>query len=144
MNENNFIYNLEYKYEDEVKKIIEETEKKHLNKIHNQIEDLNEIGNDLNILLKSDKENLEQINKNVNKTEDIIIKTNIELTDTLKYKISKKRMATITTFAVLGIAGGGITAPILGVQGLGSILGISLGSGLVGGVLGKGLSKVII
>lgn len=144
MNENNFIYNLEYKYEDEVKKIIEETEKKHLNKIHNQIGDLNEIGNDLNILLKSDKENLEHIYKNVNKTEDIIIKTNIELTDTLKYKISKKRMATITIFAVLGIACGGITAPILGVQGLGSILGISLGSGLVGGVLGKGLSKVII
>jgi t-SNARE complex subunit (syntaxin) len=144
MNGSIFVCNLEYKYEDEVKKIIDETEKKHLNKIYNQVEDLNEIGNDLNILLKTDKENLKQINKNVNGTENIIIKTNIELTDTLKYKISKKRLATITTFSVLGIVGGGITAPILGVHGIGSILGISLCSGLVGGVLGKGLTKIII
>jgi len=135
--------NLEYKYEEEVKKIIEEVEKKNLEKIYNEIKDLNEIGYDLNELLMKDQENLEEINKNVIKTEDNVIHTNIALTETLKYKINKRKMATITTFAVLGIAGGGIAAPLIGVNGLGAILGVSAGTGLLGGVLGKGVSKII-
>ena len=134
---------LEYKYEEEVKKIIEEVEKKNLEKIYNEIKDLNEIGYDLNELLIKDQENLEEINKNVIKTEDNVIQTNISLTETLKYKINKRKMATITTFAVLGIAGGGIAAPLIGVNGLGAILGVSAGTGLLGGVLGKGVSKII-
>ena len=134
---------MEYKYEDEVKKIVEEIEKKKLEKIYNEINDLNEIGQDLNNLLLNDQENLEQINNNVIKTENTVIETNTMLTETLKYKMSKRRMATITTFAVLGIAGGGIAAPLIGVNGLGAILGVSAGTGLLGGVLGKGVSKVI-
>ena len=134
---------MEYKYEDEVKKIIEETEKKNLEKIYNEINDLNEIGYDLNNLLLQDQENLEQINNNVLKTENNIIETNTMLTETLKYKINKRKMATITTFAVLGIAGGGIAAPLIGVNGIGAILGVSAGTGLLGGVLGKGVSKII-
>ena len=134
---------LEYKYEEEVKRIIEEVEKKNLEKIYNEIKDLNEIGYDLNKLLIKDQENLEEINKNVIKTEDNVIQTNISLTETLKYKINKRKMATITTFAVLGIAGGGIAAPLIGVNGLGAILGVSAGTGLLGGVLGKGVSKII-
>ena len=134
---------LEYKYEEEVKKIIEEVEKKNLEKIYNEIKDLNEIGHDLNELLLKDQENLEEINKNVIRTEDNVIHTNIALTETLKYKINKRKMATITTFAVLGIAGGGIAAPLIGVNGLGAILGVSAGTGLLGGVLGKGVSKII-
>ena len=135
--------NLEYKYEEEVKKIIEEVEKKNLEKIYNEIQDLNIIGHDLNELLLRDQDNLEEINKNVTKTEDNVIKTNINLTETLKYKINKRKIATITTFAVLGIAGGGIAAPMLGINGIASILGVSAGTGLVGGVLGKGFSKII-
>jgi len=135
--------NLEYKYEDEVKKIINEIEKKNLNNICNEINDLNEIGHNLNELLLSDQENLEVINKNVNKTENNVIQTNITLTETLKYKINKRKMATVTTFAVLGIAGGGIAAPLIGVNGIASILGVSVGTGLLGGVLGKGVSKII-
>jgi len=134
---------MEYKYEDEVKKIIEETEKKNLEKIYNEINDLNEIGYDLSNLLLQDQENLEQINNNVLKTENNIIETNTMLTETLKYKINKRKMATITTFAVLGIAGGGIAAPLIGVNGIGAILGVSAGTGLLGVVLGKGVSKII-
>ena len=139
INENN----LEYKYEEEVKKIINEIEKKNLNNMYNEINDLNEIGHNLNELLLRDQENLEVINKNVNKTEDNVIQTNITLTETLKYKINKRKMATVTTFAVLGIAGGGIAAPLIGVNGIASILGVSVGTGLLGGVLGKGVSKII-
>jgi len=134
---------MEYKYEDEVKKIVEEIEKKNLEKIYNEINDLNEIGYNLNNLLLEDQENLEQINNNVSKTENNLIETNTMLTETLKYKMNKRKMATITTFAVLGIAGGGIAAPLIGVNGLGAILGVSAGTGLLGGVLGKGISKVI-
>jgi len=134
---------MEYKKKDEVKKIIEETEKKNLEKIYNEINDLNEIGYDLSNLLLQDQENLEQINNNVLKTENNIIETNTMLTETLKYKINKRKMATITTFAVLGIAGGGIAAPLIGVNGIGAILGVSAGTGLLGVVLGKGVSKII-
>jgi len=141
--ENNNEKNLEYKYEEEVKKIIEEIEKNKLEKIYNEINDLNDIGHDLNEILLKDQENLVEINKNVIKTEDNIIRTNIDLTDTLKYKNNKKKITIITTFAVLGIAGGGISAYLLGALGISSICGLTVGTGVLGGILGKGISKII-
>tara|TARA_B100001094_G_scaffold331913_2_gene401894 strand:+ start:1319 stop:1732 length:414 start_codon:yes stop_codon:yes gene_type:complete len=134
---------LDYKYEEEVKKIVEEIENKKLNKIYNDINNLNEIGNDLNNLLISDNDNLKSINKNVYKTEDYVIQSNFHLTETLKYKNSKKKLATITTFTILGLASGGIAAPLIGINGVGAILGVTAGTGLLGGVLGKGVSKII-
>lgn len=115
---------------------------KKLKNLYDEIKELGEISNSLSEIINSDQEKLENISNNLDKTENYIDKGNSFLEDALVYKISKKKITTITTFTLLGIAGGSVAAPILGVQGIGSILGITAGSGLLSGIIGKGITKL--
>lgn len=115
---------------------------KKLKNLYDEIKELSEISDSLNEIINNDQEKLENISNNLDKTDNYIEKGNSFLEDVLVYKVNKKKITTITVFTLLGIAGGSITAPILGVQGIGSILGITAGSGVLTGIIGKGITKL--
>ncbi len=120
---------------------IEERDTEQLIEILKEVKMLGDIQNDINNLIYQQSETIEHIDVNLEKTEDLIEKSNIHLEKANKYKVKIKPMA---IGAGIGIVFSlPISIPIcLASSAVGtSLVGYScLGGGIIGGLAGHKLA----